>query len=550
MRFSLDRLRRVSKLMSLSTFLSVMIALSLLPGIVTADEATKATIQANSNTLASSSLAKRQLRAAWIATVENTDWPSKPGLPAETQKQEYITHLNELQQMRLNAAVVQVRPAADAFYPSQYAPWSQYLTGVQGKDPGYDPLAFMVGETHRRNIEFHAWFNPYRVSMQGDVNKLATNNPARQHPEWVISYGGKLYYNPGEPSAREFIINSILEVVRNYDIDAVHLDDYFYPYKVDGQDFPDNATYQRYGAGRFANKNDWRRDNVNLFVSSLSSRIKQIKPFVKFGISPFGVWRNKSVDPTGSDTTAGVTNYDDLYADTRTWIKNNWLDYIAPQIYWNIGYPAAAYEKLVSWWANEVSKGHVQLYIGQAAYKIGSSSPSNWLNADEMPNQLALNARYPQVQGSIFFSLKDLNANRLGFKQRLINDIYSQPALVPTMSWLGQTSPQPPQYLQSFQATGGQAGVALLWNDALNNTTAYYAVYRLGGNGQPTYTGYSGGVSPPLLVTVARNQSSTQQSFVDTSAQPGNTYTYYITAVDRLHNESQPARGQAITLRY
>jgi uncharacterized lipoprotein YddW (UPF0748 family) len=368
-----------------------------------------------------------EFRAAWVATVTNIDWPSKPGLPVDTQKQEFINILNQLQKMHMNAVVVQIKPTADAFYPSRYWPWSQYLTGKEGQNPGYDPLAFMLKEAHSRHLEFHAWFNPYRVSMQDHLDQLAPNNPARQHPDWVVSYGGKLYLDPGIPAARNFIIDSIREVVRNYDIDAVHFDDYFYPYRIANQDFPDEATYQKYGAADFSNKGDWRRNNVNLLIEDLSRTIKQSKPSVRLGISPFGVWRNKAVDPTGSDTQAGQTDYDDLYADTRTWIRRGWLDYIAPQIYWNIGFAPAAYDKLIPWWINEVAGTNVHLYIGQAVYKIGSA-PGPWSNPDEMPNQLQFNRQFKAVRGSIFFSMKDLLANRLGFTDRLINDIYQCPA--------------------------------------------------------------------------------------------------------------------------
>jgi uncharacterized lipoprotein YddW (UPF0748 family) len=378
----------------------------------------------------------QQFRGVWIATVDNIDWPSRPGLPASVQQQEFVHLLDTVQQMNMNAVVVQVKPMADAFYPSQYGPWSAYLTGTQGKDPGYNPLAFMVSEAHKRHLEFHAWFNPYRLSMHDDINALAANHPARQHPDWVVHYGGKLYYNPGIPAVREFIVNSMLEVVNGYHIDAVHMDDYFYPYPVAGQAFPDDATYRQYNTGHFTNKADWRRDNVNQLVHELSVKIKRARAHVKFGISPFGVWRNKATDPTGSDTQAGIQNYDDLYADTRTWIRNNWLDYIAPQIYWNTGYPPAAYDKLVDWWSKEVTGHQVHLYIGEAAYKIGTNQPVAWTNPEEMPGHLHLDQRYPQVKGNIFFSLKDLLRNPLGFKDRLSNDLYKQKAVVPPMPWL------------------------------------------------------------------------------------------------------------------
>jgi uncharacterized lipoprotein YddW (UPF0748 family) len=323
--------------------------------------------------------------------------------------------------------VVQIRPMADAFYPSRYAPWSQYLTGIQGKDPHYDPLAFMLAESHRRNLAFHAWFNPYRVSTQDDVSKLAVDNPARLHPDWLVHYGGKLYYNPGIPAVHAYLINCVLEVVRNYAIEAVHLDDYFYPYPVAGQDFPDEDTYLRYGTARFSNKASWRRSVINKLVEGISRGIKQVKPEVQFGISPFGVWRNKVLDPTGSNTRAGITDYDILYADTRTWIKRHWIDYIAPQIYWNIGFAPAPYEALVDWWSREVEGSHVQLYIGQkAAYKVAQEhqNPAAWSGANELLHQLELNKRYPQIQGSIFFSLRGLVKNPLVTSNRLVNQFY------------------------------------------------------------------------------------------------------------------------------
>lgn len=360
--------------------------------------------------------ASQQFRAVWIATVQNIDWPSRPGLSASVQQQEFTYLLDEAQAMHMHGVVVQVRPSGDAFYPSRYAPWSQYLTGTQGKDPGYDPLAFMIQETHKRGIEFHAWFNPFRVSMQNQLDQLASNNPARVHPDWVVSYGNQLYYNPGIPAARAFLVASILEVVKNYNIDAVHFDDYFYPYPITHQDFPDDATYHQYGA-TFSNKGDWRRANINSFIHDLTVSIKAARPRVQFGISPFGVWRNKSTDPSGSDTTA-LSDYDDLYADTRTWIKQHWLDYIAPQLYWNIGFAPAAYEKLVPWWAHEVDGTHVRLYIGQAAYKVNHSTPA-WAKPDEIPNQLALNRCYSEVKGSIFYNMKSLLANPLGLQDFL-----------------------------------------------------------------------------------------------------------------------------------
>ncbi|MBO0780816.1 MAG: family 10 glycosylhydrolase [Ktedonobacteraceae bacterium] len=509
-------------------------ALVALPGCSLFTQATM------SNTPGVAQWPNRQLRAVWIATVVNVDWPSRPGLAVAAQKQEFLHLLDALQSMHMNALVAQIKPTADAFYPSQYGPWSEYLTGVQGRDPGYDPLAFMLEETHKRNIEFHAWFNPYRVSMQSNPDKLSASHPAHQHPDWLISYGGRLYYNPGLPEAREFIIASILEVVQRYDIDAVHMDDYFYPYPVAGKDFPDEAAWQRYGVGKFANKGDWRRDNVNRLIQELASAIKRVKPYVKLGISPFGVWRNKATDPSGSDTKAGAQNYDDLYADTRTWIRNGWLDYIAPQIYWNIGLAAAAYDKLVDWWSKEVAKQRVHLYIGQGAYKIHADNAA-WDNPGEMPNQLKLNLQYSAIKGSIFFSMKSLLNNPLGIKDRLSDDIYKQPVLIPEMPWLGGSAPQSVT-LNQAQAT--TQGVELRWEDRPQNTTAYYAIYRLEGE-QGQHTPHAAN-APYLLATVRKRSEQVQQSLIDTTAQAGKTYTYYVTALDRLHHESTASNERSV----
>ncbi|GAA0375419.1 family 10 glycosylhydrolase [Paenibacillus motobuensis] len=284
---------------------------------------------------------KRELRAAWIATVENIDWPAKGPFNAEQQRANFIAILDGLKEAGMNAIVMQVKPTADAFYPSKFAPWSKWLTGEQGKDPGYDPLAFMIEEAHKRNLEFHAWFNPYRASMEPDVNSLIPEHPLRQHEDWLLTYGGRLIMDPGIPDTQQYIIDSIMEVVQNYDIDAVHFDDYFYPYPVAGVNFPDDASYSKYGNGM--DREDWRRHNVDTLIQNLSKAIKAEKPYVQFGISPFGIWKNIDSDPQGSDTR-GTESYNAIYADTRKWVQEEWIDYIAPQIYWYFNYGPAAYD--------------------------------------------------------------------------------------------------------------------------------------------------------------------------------------------------------------
>ncbi len=298
----------------------------------------------------------------------------------------------------------------------------------------------MIEETHKRNLEFHAWFNPYRITMNHtDLNKLSEDHPARKHPDWVAAYGNQLYYHPGIPEARDFIVKGIEEVVKHYDIDAVHMDDYFYPYKIAGKEFPDRYSMNN-------TENTLFRilmtggGTMNQLVKQINQTIKAAKPYVKFGISPFGVWRNAADDPTGSNTKAGVRNYDDLYADTRHWIQEGDIDYIAPQIYWSIGFNAAAYDVLADWWSNEVKNRPVHLYIGQAAYKINNNFDPPWSDPEEYVRQITLNRQHELVKGSMHFSLKDLNKNPLGIKERLITDLYSKPALVPQMPWLDSTA--------------------------------------------------------------------------------------------------------------
>lgn len=349
---------------------------------------------------------RKEFRGVWVASVGNIDWPSKKGLSVEQQKKEYITILENIKNWNMNAVVVQIKPTSDSFYPSKYSPWSEYLSGKQGTDPGYDPLKFMVEEAHKRGIEFHAWFNPYRIATNKNRSRLSRDNIAVKRPEWVVEYGGQMYLNPGIPGVDDYVVDTVVEVVKNYDVDAIHMDDYFYPYKVKNQEYPDESAYRQYG-GNFFSKSEWRRDNVNRLVEKLSVNIKKTKPNVKLGISPFGVWRNKSTDPVrGSDTRAGVQNYDDLHADILLWIEKGWIDYVVPQIYWNQGFNLAEYNTLVRWWSNAVEGSNTDLYIGQAAYKI-----REWKNPDELVNQINYNRDFSNVKGSIFFSYKSLLDN-------------------------------------------------------------------------------------------------------------------------------------------
>ena len=374
-----------------------------------------------------------EFRGVWIATVDNIDWPAKGMVNAEDQKAEFIRQLELHKANGMNAMIVQVRPSADAFYPSKYEPWSQWLTGVQGRAPSpyYDPLKFMIEETHKRGMEFHAWCNPYRADFQIGKSSIAPNHITKTHPEWFLTYGDKKYFDPSNKDAQQFVVNVITDIVKRYDVDAIHMDDYFYPYRIPGKEFPDQAAYET--SGTSLSKDDWRRSNVDSIIAMLSRAIKQQKPWVKFGISPFSVWRNKDQDPDGSDSKASQTNYDDLYADVLLWLKKGWIDYVAPQLYLEIGNSKIPYEKLLDWWSKHTYGRH--LYIGQGIYRSGENNAA-WKNPKELPEQIQLLRQYPNVQGSIYFSSKTFDRNPNGWNDSLRNNYYREPAQIPPMDWL------------------------------------------------------------------------------------------------------------------
>jgi uncharacterized lipoprotein YddW (UPF0748 family) len=373
-----------------------------------------------------------EFRGVWIATVDNIDWPSKGMTDAESQKTEFIRQLDMHKKNGMNAVIVQVRPSADAFYPSQYEPWSQWLTGVQGKPPSpyYDPLQFMIDETHKRGMEFHAWCNPYRADFQIGRSSIAANHITRIHPEWFLTYGDKKYFDPSNKEAQKFVVDVISDIVKRYDIDAIHMDDYFYPYRIAGKEFPDEVAYRR--SGTSLSKDDWRRSNVDSIIMMLNRAIKKEKPWVKFGISPFSVWRNKNQDPDGSDSRSAQTNYDDLYANILLWLKNGWIDYVAPQLYLEIGNEKIGYEKLLDWWSRH-TYGR-QCYIGLGIYRAGSNNA--WKDPTQLPRQIEDLRNTPNVQGAIYFSSTTFDRNPNGWSDSLRNNYYRQPALIPPMDWL------------------------------------------------------------------------------------------------------------------
>jgi uncharacterized lipoprotein YddW (UPF0748 family) len=376
--------------------------------------------------------ANYEFRGVWIATVDNTDWPAKGMVDPTNQKAEFIRQLDLHKKNGMNAVIVQVRPAADAFYPSPYEPWSQWLTGVQGRPPSpyYDPLQFMINETHKRGMEFHAWCNPYRADFQIGKSSIAANHITRIHPEWFLTYGDKKYFDPSNKEAQQFVVKVVSDIVKRYDVDAIHMDDYFYPYRIAGREFPDEASYRK--SGTRLSKDDWRRSNVDSIIAMLSRAIKKEKPWVKFGISPFCVWRNKDQDPDGSDSKAAQTNYDDLYANILLWLKQGWIDYVAPQLYLEIGNGKIPYEKLLDWWSKH-TYGR-QCYIGIGIYRAGSNTA--WRDVTQVPRQLEALRSTPNVQGAIFYSSTSFDRNPNGWNDSLRNNYYKQPALIPPMDWL------------------------------------------------------------------------------------------------------------------
>lgn len=369
-----------------------------------------------------------EFRGVWIATTKMIDFPSKRGLTSEQIKNEFITILKLHKENGMNAILFQIRPASDAFYNSPYEPWSEWLTGVQGKvpEPYFDPLEFMIEETHKLGMEFHAWFNPFRSVATIEYADICENHISKTKPEWHFTYGINKYLDPGIPEVREYVTKIIADVTTRYNIDGVHFDDYFYPYPEKDENnqiisIPDYATFTNY-KNNFDNIADWRRNNMDLFVEMVNDTIKKIKPKIVFGVSPPGVWRNKGYDSEGSNTL-GLACYDYLYADILNWLKNGWIDYVAPQIYWNIGNKYADFSHLVDWWSNH--NYDKDLYIGIGAYNIDpTGKKAYWSNASEVPNQIRLARQNPDVKGFIFYKTQTFRENPLGLNDSLKNDLF------------------------------------------------------------------------------------------------------------------------------
>jgi uncharacterized lipoprotein YddW (UPF0748 family) len=471
--------------------------------------------------------AKHDFRAMWIASVENIDWPSRPGLSVARQQAELRGWLDLAVRLNLNAVVLQVRPAADALWPSPFEPWSRWLTGRQGGDPGYDPLGFAVAEAHQRNLALHAWFNPFRVSNSGRLKGLAPTHPARQNPDWVVRKDGRLYYDPGLPEVRSFVTDAIMDAVTRYDLDGVHFDDYFYPYPGSGAPFRDGASFAAHGAG-FSTRADWRRANIDALITSLHDRIAATKPWVQFGVSPFAVWRNASTDPSGSDTRAGVETYDDLYADVRRWVREGLIDYVVPQVYWPRGFRIADYERIVPWWAREIAasraNGHrVGLFVGEASYRAGTSTDRRWRDPNVLAGHRRFTSTIPEVQGAIYFSARHLRADRRGTTTQLVKRWYSRPALLPLVGDPGAGEPAP-------VAGATRDGGTVRWTSPDERATTF-AVYRVPGTAVEPCD-----LADARYLVAAVRRTGADMSWSD--ARPRDGVTYVVTAVDRSGQES------------
>jgi uncharacterized lipoprotein YddW (UPF0748 family) len=479
---------------------------------------------------------KREMRAVWIATVANIDWPSQHNLTSKAQREEMRAMLDVFAKNNINAIVLQIRPTADAFYPSALEPWSNWLTGKQGVKPNpyYDPLQFIIEEAHKRCIEVHVWMNPYRVLNSDNLSILNKDHLFYKKRELFLKYGDKYYFDPGLDETREFLNKVVEDVVERYDIDAVHFDDYFYPYRVANEEFPDAQTFKRNPRGFAPNqKDDWRRNNVNMVIAELQQTIKSIKPWVEFGISPFGVWRNDNVDPTGSATRAGVQNYDDLYADILKWLKEGTIDYVAPQLYWEIGKKVADYEVLAKWWSeNSFGKN---LYVGLFNSQLGSpEANSAWRKGNELVRQLNLNKRYPQIDGAVFYSAKAFLKNKQGLNDSLKNNFYKYPAICPiNRNIQGESSAQP----QNIRVLRDGKEAYLMWDEVNEEggcQTAYYVVYAFKGK-------KIGDMNDPANILIRTTENCINLRELDRKFR-GN-YSFVVTAINRYKHESVPTQG-------
>lgn len=468
---------------------------------------------------------KREFRGAWIQAVNG----QFQGMSPQKMQETLISQLNILQEAGINAIIFQIRPEADALYASKYEPWSRFLTGVQGKAPNpyWDPLQFMIDECHKRNMELHAWINPYRAKTKGTVS-VAGNHPTKLYPDRFIEYDGQLYFDPGFPDNRAYICRIVKDILERYDVDAIHMDDYFYPYPSPGKAIRDDVSFAQYGTG-YANREDWRRNNVNQLIKEMHETIRATKPWVKFGISPFGIYRNQKNDPNGSQTN-GLQNYDDLYADILLWVNNGWVDYNIPQVYWEIGHPAADYQELVKWWATHADNR--PLFIGQDVMRTVKKADLQNPNIHQQARKMQLQRSYPAIEGSCQWYAAAVVDNPDNYRTTLTRYYHRYPALQPLYPFIDKKAPGKVRKVKDIWMSDGYV---LFWTAPKAKTemdkAIEYVVYRFKKGEKRDIEDAS------KIVCITRD------TFYKLPYEDGETtYYYVITALDRLQNESKAVK--------
>ena len=464
---------------------------------------------------------KREFRGAWIQCVNG----QFKGIGTATMQKTLIYQLDELQKDGCNAIIFQVRPECDALYESQLEPWSYYLTGEQGRapQPYWDPLAWMIEQCHKRDMELHAWINPYRAKTKV-AHATAASHVINRYPERCFEYDGLTLLNPAIKENRDYICEVVSDILTRYDVDGLHIDDYFYPYPVAGVDIPDEAFFKADDGG-YTEIGDWRRQNVNLFIEQLYKTVHDIKPWVKVGISPFGIYRNKKSDPNGSRTN-GLQNYDQLYADVLLWDGNRWMDYCVPQLYWEIGNKAADYEELIRWWDSHCN--NTNLYIGEDVERTVKYADRNNPDRNQLPAKMALHEEQPHVQGTVLWYAKAAVDNIGNYGTSLRNNYWRYPALMPAMPWIDGDAPKKPRKLKLMDIDGHRmlfwtAPKSKKWSD----DAVKYVIYCFQ-KGEKIHLD-----DPSKIVAITSN------TFYELpAAAPDSRLVYVVTALDRLHNES------------
>ena len=467
---------------------------------------------------------KREFRGAWIQCV-NGQWL---GLSPQQMQARLTRHLDALQKINVNAVMFQVRAEADALYQSSYEPWSRFLTGKQGvaPNPYWDPLQWMIEQCHKRGMECHAWINPYRAKTK-DTHELSTMHPYVQHPERFFNYGDLLIFHPGLKENRDYICKIVHDILNRYDVDGLHMDDYFYPYPQAGVDIPDAEQFQRFGAG-FSSVADWRRDNVNRLIQELHDTIRAVKPWVKFGVSPFGIYHNhREGDVIPGSATRGSENYNALYADVLKWVNNGWVDYNIPQLYWNIGFKVADYEELINFWAKYSSNR--PLYIGQDITRsVKEADPRN-SSQNQLPAKFAMQRSLPTVNGSCIWYSAVIADNLGGSADYLANTFHKYPALQPAMPFIDA---KVPNKVKGLRARWMPDGYYLMWLEPKGelemDRATRYVVYRFA-------KGEKVDISDPSHIIMITDQTCIKLPYTGSKEK----FTYCVTALDRMQNESK-----------